>query len=281
MKKILITGRSSYVGNQLAVWLEQWPEQYQVDKVSLRSEQWEEQDWSEYTSIVHVAGIAHNSSDKSLEDMYYSVNRDLSVKVAQKAKDDGVNQFVYMSSIIVFGTKQAVITKDTIPRPDNFYGESKLQAEQQLEQLQSESFKIAIVRPPMIYGKGSKGNYPLLAKLAKMTPIFPDFNNKRSMLHVDNLSEFLRLLVDSQDHGYFHPQNEEHVSTANLVSEIAKVVNHKLILTKLFNFLIEKTKNIGIINKVFGDLYYEQDMSQYHSHYLIRNFNESVEVTER
>lgn len=163
-----------------------------------------------------------------------------------------------MSSIIVFGTKEAVITKETLPNPDKFYGDSKLQAEQLLEKLQSESFNIVFVRPPMIYGKGSKGNYPRLAKLAKKTPIFPSYSNRRSMLHVDNLTELLRLLVDNSDKGYYHPQNEDYVNTSKLVNEIAAVNDHKVLKTKLFNPFITLVRDRGVVNKVFGDLYYEQ-----------------------
>lgn len=280
MKRILITGKNSYVGNKFAEWLEQWPNDYTIDKVSLRSDNWLEQDWSRFDSILHVAGIAHNSSDKSLESLYYEVNRDLSVQVAMKAKAEGVNHFVYMSSIIVFGTKQAVITKDTLPDPDNFYGDSKLQAEKQLELLQAANFKIAFVRPPMIYGKDSKGNFPRLSKLAKATPIFPEYDNKRSMLHVDNLSEFLRLIIDNNDQGYYHPQNKEYVNTSELVSEIAKNANHKLITTKLFNPFIKLVDQVGVVNKVFGDLYYQQDMNKYHTDYNVHSFKDTIKVTE-
>src|SRR5699024_11250942 len=115
-------------------------------------------------------------------------------------KEAEVKQFVFMSSIIVYGENiknNGVINKNTIPKPTNFYGNSKLEAEQRIELLQSEKFKIVIVRPPMIYGKGSKGNYPKLAKLAQKSPVFPYFVNKRSMLYIDNLIEFLKFLYSN------------------------------------------------------------------------------------
>ena len=280
MKKVLIPGRNSYIGNRLAAWLALWPEEYQVDKVSLRTDKWQDIDWSGYDSIIHVAGIAHNSSNKSLENLYYSVNRDLTVQVASKAKKEDVRHFVYMSSMIVFGTDQAAIRQDTVPQPDNFYGDSKLQAERELERLESEDFRVAYVRPPMIYGHESKGNYPRLSKLAKVTPLFPDYDNRRSMLHVDNLSEFLRLVIDNQDRGYYHPQNVDYVTTTDLVKEIAKISNHRIGVTKLFNPLIKSMMGINVVNKVFGDLYYEQAMSEYHTNYNVRGFSESVRETE-
>lgn len=281
MKRILITGQNSYIGNSFEEWVAQWPENYKVDKISLRDNRWKSDDWSQYDSILHVAGIAHNSSDKSLEDLYYSVNRDLTEEVALKAKNEGVNHFIFLSSIIVFGTKNECIDQNTIPDPDNFYGDSKLQAEQRLEKLDDEIFKVAIIRPPMIYGKGSKGNYPRLSKLAQRTPIFPNYENKRSMLHIDNLTELLRLIMDSSDFGYFHPQNREYVKTSSMVSEIASIHNHDLQETKLFNFGINWLNNISFINKIFGNLYYDSNLSKMIKlEYQIVDLSKSIERTE-
>src|SRR5699024_7553527 len=129
MKNILITGQNSYIGNQFANWVKDDNEVYQIDKISLRDEQWKEMSWSNYDTVLHVAGIAHNSSDASLEELYYQVNRDLTIEIAGKAKAEGVRHFVNMSSIIIFGTKNERINLNTMPAPDNFYGDSKLQAE--------------------------------------------------------------------------------------------------------------------------------------------------------
>src|SRR5699024_12834880 len=209
------TGKNSYIGGMFKKWVEQWADEYRVDEISVRGDEWKETDFSLYDSVFHVAGIAHVSSDPKLEEKYCQVNRDLTIEVAKKAKEDGVKQFIFMSSIIVYGTKNEFIDENTQPDPDNFYGESKLQAEQGILPLQDEQFDAAINRPPMIYGKGSKGNYPLLSKLARITPIFPDYDNQRSMLHIDNLTEFIRLIIDNDDAGVFFPQNEEYVQTSD------------------------------------------------------------------
>ncbi|AMC01377.1 UDP-glucose 4-epimerase [Aerococcus viridans] len=282
MKRILITGQNSYIGTSFEEWVAQWPEDYKVDKISLRDNRWKSDDWSQYDSILHVAGIAHNSSDKSLEDLYYSVNRDLTEEVALKAKNDGVNHFIFLSSIIVFGTKKECIDENTIPDPDNFYGDSKLQAEQRLEKLNDESFKVAIIRPPMIYGKESKGNYPRLSKLAQKTPIFPNYENRRSMLFISNLVELLRLIIDSHDEGYFHPQNKEYVKTSKLVETIAKIQHHPIWITKIFNWLIFLLKNTSLVKKVFGSLYYDQMLSNTsHLNYQKFTLEESILITEK
>lgn len=262
MKRILVTGKNSYIGDNFTHWMNQWPDNYQVIQESLIGQAWEQSDWSNYDVVLHVAGLAHNSADPQLKNQYYRINRDLTIEAAKKAKEAGVKQFIFMSSIIVFGSKVSRITKETLPNPDNFYGDSKLQAEQGLEELIDEDFKVAIIRPPMVYGPGSKGNFPLLVKLAKKTPIFPDYNNKRSMIYIDNLMAVLKEVVDQDGWGYIHPQNKEYVKTSEMVKLIGQAANHKIYFVRWFNPAIQAMMGIGLINKVFGDLYYEEHIDR-------------------
>lgn len=284
MKRILITGVNSYVGNSLATWLAQHPDKYITDKISLRDGSWKKLDFSTYDVVVHVAGIAHVSTDPNMEKMYYKINRDLTIEVTEKAKTEGVKQFVFLSSIIVYGENignNGVITKDTIPNPSNFYGNSKIQAERGIETFRSDNFNIAIIRPPMIYGKGSKGNYPKLAKAAQKLPFFPNIDNRRSMLHIDNLSEFLHLMIDNNEDGLFFPQNEEYVNTSEMVKVISEVHGNKIKLVKLFNPILRLMRNrVGIVNKVFGNLVYYSELSEYKDNYFVNNLKESIEATE-
>lgn len=285
MKKILITGRASYVGTSLIKWIEKFPDKYSIDSISLRNDNWKEKDFSEYDVVLHLAGIAHVSSDPKMEEMYYKVNRDLTIATAEKAKADGVKQFIFMSSIIVYGessNSKRVINKNTVPTPSNFYGNSKLQAEEGIKPLLSDNYKVAIIRPPMIYGKGSKGNYPKLAKAAQKLPIFPAIYNQRSMLHIDNLCEFLRLIIEHEESGLFFPQNREYVTTSEMVRLIAEVNGKKIKLVKVFNLILMIIgRKLGIINKVFGNLVYEQSMSQYNKgNYQIRDLRQSIMLTE-
>jgi len=281
MKKILITGKNSYIGSMFTEWVEQWPKKYTTEAISVRGDEWKAVDFSSYDTVFHVAGIAHVSSDPELEDKYFEVNRDLTIEVAKKSKEDGVNQFIFMSSIIVYGTKNEFIDAKTKPDPDNFYGESKIQAEEGIRPLQDKNFNVAIIRPPMIYGKGSKGNYPLLSKLAQITPIFPDYDNQRSMLHIDNLTELLRLVIDHNDAGIFYPQNEEYVKTSDMVKMISKVHNKRLFQTRLFNPIIRPLTKINLVNKVFGNLAYDMYLSNYKNNYRSRRFSETIEYTEK
>ncbi|MGE8204704.1 NAD-dependent epimerase/dehydratase family protein [Heyndrickxia sp. NPDC080065] len=285
MKKILITGANSYIGKSFEKWLENYPDRYIVDSISLRDDSWKEKDFSGYDIVLHLAGIAHVSTDPKMEDMYYKVNRDLTIEAAKKSKVEGVKQFIFMSSIIVYGdssSSKRVIDKHTVPTPSNFYGNSKLQAEEGIYPLESDEFRVVIIRPPMIYGKGSKGNYPKLAKAAQKLPVFPDIENERSMLHIDNLCEFIRLIIDNQDNGLFFPQNKEYVNTSEMVKLIADVHGKKIKLIKLFNPVLKVMgMKLGLINKVFGNLVYEQSMSNYKDNYRIRDLRKSIELTER
>ena|SRR5690625_1363002 len=275
---------NSYVGNRLAKWLETDPDRYLIDKISLRDASWKERDFSTYDVVVHVAGIAHVSTDPDMEEKYYKVNRDLTIEVAEKAKAEGVKQFIFLSSIIVYGENimnNGIIDRDTRPDPSNFYGNSKLQAEKGIEPLQDPSFSIATLRPPMIYGKGSKGNYPKLAKVAQKLPIFPDIDNQRSMLHIDSLCEFMKLVIDKEEKGLFFPQNSEYVKTSEMVRVIAEVHGKKVILVRLFNPILRLMLNrVGIVNKVFGNLVYDQKLSEYKVEYRIRDFRETIAATE-
>ena len=258
MKKILITGKDSYIGTSVEKLLQQFSEAYVVHTLDVRDDTWKTHDFSNYDSVFHVAGIAHVSSDPKMEQLYYKVNRDLTIDVANTAKKSGVKQFIFMSSIIVYGRPQnGKITQATIPNPLDFYGQSKLEAEKGIFQLQDDDFNVVVLRPPMIYGPNSKGNYPKLVKLAKKTPIFPDFPNKRSMLHIDNLCQFVKQRIDLQDNGTYFPQNPEYVNTSNLVKEIAREHGRKIWMTKIFNPFIRMFLSINIVNKVFGNLYYD------------------------
>lgn len=284
MKNILITGKNSYIGTSLENWVMREPDKYKVDTVDLKDGSWKEKDFSSYDVVFHVAGIAHVSSDPKMEDLYYKVNRDLTIETAEKAEAEGVKQFVFMSSIIVYGdsSSKRVIDRNTIPTPSNFYGNSKLQAEEGIKNLESDDFKIVVLRPPMIYGKGSKGNYPRLANMAKKIPVFPDVDNERSMLHIDNLCEFIKVVIDYEETGLYFPQNKEYVKTSELVKTIAEVHGKKIWMTKWFNPVLRLMFGIGIVNKVFGNLVYEKSMSDYDkANYRIRDFKESIELTEK
>ncbi|MFQ9924824.1 MAG: NAD-dependent epimerase/dehydratase family protein [Beduini sp.] len=284
MKRILITGKDSYIGTHFKKYLEEYPEEYKVEELDVRDDSWKEHDFTPYDVVFHVAGLAHSTPDESQRELYYRVNTDLTYDVAEKAKRNRVKQFIFMSSIIVYGSgrigEDRTITKDTPLTPDNFYGDSKKQAELKIRPLDDNNFKIVIIRPPMIYGPGSKGNYPLLAKFAKKTPIFPTLDNERSMLFLGNLMEFIKLMIDNEESGIFLPQNAEYVSSKELIKEIARIHKHRIFFIGIFNPLIRWFNKNVYVNKVFGNLTIDKELSNYKNKYNKSAFKESIMQTE-
>lgn len=293
MKKVLITGAGSYIGTAFEKWIASQDYSIETETLDMRGETWREHDFHGFDAVFHVAGMAHADVGKVTEEqkqLYYRVNCDLALECAGKAKKEGVSQFIYMSSIIVYGEsagigRQKVITRDTLPAPANFYGDSKLKAEEGLKELEDDSFGVVILRPPMIYGKGSKGNYPLLAKMAVKLPFFPRENNQRSMLYIGNLCRFLQLIIQNGERGTFYPQNAEYVQTGNMVAAIALEHGKKVRLTRIFHpalLLLGKLggKPGGLVNKAFGSMVYEQNMSEYREEYRMYGFEESIRLTE-
>ena len=284
MKRILITGKDSYIGSNFKKYLEQYPDDYYVEELDVRDDTWKDYNFSTFDVVYHVAGLAHSTPDESQRELYYRVNTNLTYEVALKAKESNVKQFIFMSSIIVYGSgtigEDRVITKDTPLTPDNFYGDSKKQAEIKIKPLEDDYFKIVVIRPPMIYGPHSKGNYPLLSKFAKKTPIFPTLKNQRSMLFLGNLMEFIKLMIDNDERGIFLPQNKDYVSSYELIKIISKINNHKIWFTGLFNPFIRLFNKQVYINKVFGNLTIDKELSRYKDNYNIYTLEESIKITE-
>ena len=280
-RKILITGAGSYIGERFQCYAtEYYKGNFSIESLDMQDPMWRNHDFSKYDIVYHVAGIAHadvgNVSDVTKE-KYYAVNTDLAVDVARKAKKDGVKEFVFMSSMIVYGESAAygvkkIIDEHTVPTPANFYGDSKLQADVGVRELADNDFKVIVLRPPMIYGKDSKGNYSTLANLAKKTPIFPDVDNQRSMLYIDNLCEFLCqiMLVENfkENAIVMIPQNEKWTKTSEMVKEIAEVSGKKIKTIKPLNLAVRIGSHIPgkickLVNKAFGNNCFSHSISTY------------------
>lgn len=282
MKKILITGAGSYVGESVRKYmLATAPGEFEIDAVGTINDEWKEVNFSKYDVVYHVAGIAHVNADPKMEPLYYKVNRDLTINVAQMAKVAGVRQFIFMSSQIVFHESQSlkteVLTKNTKENPNGFYGDSKLQAEIGLYKLESEGFKVCILRPCMIYGPNAKGNFPRLAHLATKVPVFPCWHNKRSMLYIDNLAEFVKQAVLRELNGTFYPQNRELVDTVEIIRFFAMEAGHKVWITRLLNpFVWLGSFVLQPINKMFATYYYDPGMSKADFEYQLVGFTDSL-----
>lgn len=294
-KKVLVTGAGSYIGTAVRQWLSAFGGRYEVTELNMHGGLWKMHDFSKYDTVFHVAGIAHADTgnvSKEQKQLYYEVNRDLALETAKAARSAGVRQFVYMSSIIIYGESAPCfadarrITAKTKPQPANFYGNSKWQADKKLRELETPGFQVCVLRPPMIYGAGSKGNYPVLAKLAAAAPVFPDVKNERSVLHIDHLCEFVRLVIENEETGVFFPQDAEYADTASLVRLIAAEHGKRVRLVKALAPCVRVAAllpgRIGrLADKAFGSLSYEMALSVYpKGEYRIHSLRESIAVTE-
>lgn len=298
-KKVLVTGAGSYIGESFKKYAsDKYENNFEIEEIDMLDGTWRECDFSKYDIVYHVAGIAHadvGNVSEAVKAKYYAVNTDLAVEVAEKAKRDGVKEFIFMSSMIVYGDsapygKEKIINEYTVPSPANFYGDSKLQADVGVRCLADEAFRVIVLRPPMIYGKGSKGNYPALAKLAKKLPVFPNIDNQRSMLHIENLCEFLcQIMLVNRWHEkaiVLIPQNEEWVRTSNMVKMIADFYNKNIVVSSMLNPLVSITSVIpgkisGLVNKAFGNNCYSYTVSKYEGiNYWAIDFYGSIVKTE-
>ena len=263
-RKVLIIGEHSYIGNSFKEYVTKnhfIDSKIQVEMVGAKNGQWEKKDFSQYDVILHVAAIVHQKEKLDKKQLYIDVNTKFPILVAQKAKKAGVKQFIFLSTMAVYGNVEGAITEKTPLKPVTMYGKSKLLAERKLQELSSEQFKVAIVRPPMVYGKGCPGNYKRLEKLAKYCPVFPDVDNKRSMIHIENLCEYLYLIIEREKIGIGLPQNFFLIKTADLFCRIRTSFNKRAYRTSIFNsiiFLFIKKSNI--FSKMFGDCYYQKNL---------------------
>jgi UDP-glucose 4-epimerase len=258
MKKVLVIGTHSYIGQKFNEYVSNSEKiDLVIDSVSGSDGTWRLVDFSQYDVILHLSAIVHRKESKKIEQLYYKINHDLAVEVAKKSKENHVRQFIFMSTAAVFSPQAGCIKNDTEPNPKTYYGKSKLLAEQDIIKLQNKDFKVVILRPPMIYGSKCTGNYFKLVKIAKYTPIFPEFHNKRSMLFIDTLSSYLVQLIVNEDSGYFHPQDDEYVDICELVVRIRSEMGKKTKLIRCLNMPIRILKDYNsLFNKVFGDMYY-------------------------
>lgn len=275
---ILITGKTSYIGNNIKIWLEKYG--YNVKMISLREINIDKLNVENIDILIHCAAIVHKNEKKYSKEQYYNINYKMTLELAQKAKNSGVKQFVFFSTMSVYGINKGIINSKTYENPISLYGKSKLMAENEIKKLNDNNFKVTIIRPPMVYGKKCPGNYSKLSEIAKKIFIFPFVNNKRSMIYIENLCEFIKLIIENNSDGIFMPQNKEYINTSLMVKEIAKANNKNILMSKLLGKIVLMFK-LDIINKVFGSLIYEKEISQYFNfEYDICNFSESIYKSE-
>lgn len=285
MKRILITGVNSFVGCALEKRLARFPDKYSVEKISLRDDGWKSADISGFDCVVHVAGIAHVPYSKEMDARYAAVNRELTLEIARAAKSAGIPHFIFMSSMIVYGSAAPagatrVISYDTPAAPENAYGQSKLDAENGLFSMADDGFSVAAVRSPTVYGKGCRGAYRTISKMAGRLPVFPRCRGLRSVIYVENLAEFIRRAIDERAEGLLFPQDAQYVATSDFVRQIRACHGKKTLITPIFAPFIAAVARTGAARKIFGGIVYEQSMSQCAENYRLYTLEKAVGITE-
>lgn len=276
MKKVCLLGANSYIGESFVKWVELQNSSLSVMTIDTKKILPGDIPFQNFDCAVCVVGIAHKKVKSEDSNIYYKINRDLVIELANKAKEKNVKQFIVLSSMSVFGKNQGVIEKNTKEMPSDDYGKSKLEADLILEKMNSEDFKVCIVRPPMVYGKNCKGNYQLLRKFTFLSPIFPKINNQRSMIYIDNLSDFIRWLIEEEKSGIFYPQNDEYVNTSSLVKYISKYNKKRIFIFPFVKFLLLIIPS-NRFKKVFGDLIYDFHENKENPY---SDFEETIKLSE-
>lgn len=284
MGSVLIIGKNSYIGNNVDKWLT--AKGHIVNQLDVLNDEWKTFDYSSYDAIVHVAGIVHqpNCQDWNL---YKRVNTDMPIAIATMAKNQGVKQYVFFSTMGVYGVEKKlfpnVVDANTPLHADGMYGKSKLMAEEGLKALQDESFNIAIVRPPSVYGKGCRGGYISgFTSIAQKLPVIPRAyeNAKQSFIYIDNLSELVCQLVERKLHGVFCPQDDKAVSANELLEAISKGLGLKYHSSRLLGYLLQAVSFIPLVNKAYGGVEYAKELSSIKGvDYVVVPFEEGMRRT--
>jgi nucleoside-diphosphate-sugar epimerase len=256
---ILLTGSSGFVGQHF---LSYNKEKYEVQTVSLQKTAIEDIDFNKIDTIVHSAGIAHKMT-KIGDQIYFDVNTTLTAEFAKAAKAQGVKHFIYLSSVKVFDDteKNTIFNEVSACNPTDAYGKSKYEGEQLLLKLNSNDFKVSIVRPPLIYGANVKGNMIRFLELGNSNYFLPlgNLGNRRTMVFIDNLIELINKIIDTQVSGTFIAGDAEPISTTYLISEIRNNLGKQQRLFLLPNFFIKILTSIkpAIINRLYGSLEFD------------------------
>lgn len=252
-EKVLVSGASGFIGQYI---VPRMSKQYDVSTMSLRHEI-DESGLNGVHAVLCLSGIAHQKKNTS-PDLYFKVNRDLVIDLATKAKKNGVTQFIYLSSVKVYGdNKGEYFDLKSATIPTDPYGKSKLEAEFRLKEMEEANFSVAIIRPPLVYGPGVKGNLEQLIRLLKKLKLLPfkDISNKRSMVYVGNLYEMILKVINEKASGIFIAGDRTPHSTTELVSSMKEALNtnNKLIRLPSGIRLLLKNLKPGIYNRLFGD----------------------------
>ncbi|MCK5539156.1 MAG: NAD-dependent epimerase/dehydratase family protein [Bacteroidales bacterium] len=239
---ILVTGSSGYIGSNF---INIFKNKYNFFKFSLQENDIDTLNLKNIDTILHCAALVHQKIEYDYK-TYYAINVQYPIILAKKAKENGVKQFIFISTIAVYGEEKEEINKKTACTPITPYGKSKLEAEKQLKELCDENFIVSIIRTPMVYGKDAPGNIKSLINLVKKIPVLPfsGITNKRSFIYIGNLIYLIDKIIEKKIDGVFLASDDTSISTTYLIEQIAKELDNKIYLVKIpfFESLLKSLK---------------------------------------
>jgi len=282
--QILIIGKNSYIGNHIDKWLSKHG--YEVTQLDVLTDKWKTFDYSPFEVVVHVAGIVHQPKCNDWE-LYKRVNTDMPITIATMAKEQGVKQYVFFSTMGVYGLDKKlvpnIVDEDTPLLAGDMYGKSKLMAEEGLMKLQDETFNVVCVRPPSVYGKGCRGGYITgFTSVVRIFPVIPQAYEdvKQSFVYIDNLTEFIRLAIEYGIHGAFCPQDDKTVSANELLQAIAVGLGKKYRASRVLGIFVRWFHFIPLVKKAYGGVEYTMSLSTLDKiKYVIVPFEEGIRRT--
>ena len=254
---ILITGIHGFVGSNLVAALKDNNEIYGLDIVApekegvLKTFSWEDLDNGlvpPVDAIIHLAGKAHDTKNQTDAEVYFKVNTGLTQKIYDYFLQSSAKKFVFFSTAKAAADKvEGVLTEDVVPSPVGPYGESKIAAEQYIQEHPAVDKQVYILRPCMIHGPGNKGNLNLLYNVVKKGIPWPlgAFENRRTFTSIDNLSFVINgLLTKDVPTGIYNMGDDEALSTNELIEIICQSLGKKAHIWKWSKGFMTKTAKI-------------------------------------
>lgn len=259
--KVLLSGAGGFIGSAFCA---DYHDQFTLATFSFQKDL-EQLSLDNIDTVLHLSALVHqmNGADKK---NYHDINVTKTVALAKKAKTSGVRHFVFMSTVKVYGEESETPYREQSPcHPKDPYGESKLEAEKALLALADKTFKIAIIRTPVVYGEGVKANILRLIELTDRHRALPfgGIHNRRSMVYVGNLTHLISEVIRQEKQGVFLAGDDAPLSTSELITQIAAALGKRCILFPLtpLKTMLKHLKP-QLFQRLYGDLYVDNTQTK-------------------